>query len=74
MGGVDGDQVRTRPYQAIHSLFPILPTPTAAPTRKRPRASLLALGFWIFFSMSLTVIKPLRRNSSSTTRSFSMRC
>src|SRR4030095_1121970 len=25
MGGVDGDQVRTRPYQAIHALFPILP-------------------------------------------------
>ena len=36
------------------------PTPTAAPTRKRPRSSLQALGYWIVFSMSLTVIKPFK--------------
>ncbi len=36
------------------------PTPTAAPTRNRPRASLVALGNWIFFWMSLTVINPVK--------------
>ena len=33
-----------------------------------------AIGYWIIFWMSLTVISPLRLPSRSTTRTFSMRC
>ena len=36
------------------------PTPTAAPTRSLPRASLQACGYLITFWMSLTVISPFR--------------
>ena len=36
------------------------PTPTAAPTRSRPRTSLQAFGNLIRFSMSLIVIRPFR--------------
>ena len=50
------------------------PVPTAAPTRKRPSPSLHASGCWIVFSMSLTVIRPLRCMRSSTTSSFSILC
>ena len=50
------------------------PTPTAAPTRSRSRSSLHAFGLSRAFWMSLTVIRPRRRNASSTTRTFSMRC
>ena len=50
------------------------PEPTAAATRSRPSASLQAFGYSCAFLMSLTVISPLRFPSSSTTRSFSMRC
>ena len=46
----------------------------AAPTRSRPCESLAALGYFNFFWMSLTVIKPLRLYLSSTTSSFSTRC
>ena len=37
------------------------PTPTAAPTRSRPKLSLQALGYFLIFSMSLMVISPVRR-------------
>ena len=43
-------------------------SPTAAPARKRPRLSLLALGCSVDFRMSLTVMRPRRLNSSSTTK------
>jgi len=45
--------------------------PTAAPTRKRPKPSLQALGYFLTFSISLIVIKPLRKRSLSTTSNFS---
>ncbi len=45
--------------------------PTAAPVRRRPSESLHALGYVMAFWMSLTVMRPLSRNSWSTTRSFS---
>ncbi len=48
--------------------------PTAAPTRSLPSESLQALGYRRIFSMSLMVIRPFKRFSSSTTSSFSMRC
>ena len=48
--------------------------PMAAPTRRRPLASLQALGYFWTLSMSFMVIRPRRRLFSSTTRSFSMRC
>ena len=52
------------------------PTPTAAPTHRRPRESLVALGYSIFLAMSFTVISPRRTPSASTTGSFSilLRC
>ena len=50
------------------------PTPTAAPTRRRPWGSLQAQGYSVDFWMSLTVISPRRAPRSSTTSSFSMRC
>ena len=45
--------------------------PIAAPQRSRPSESLQAFGYLIAFWMSLTVIRPLRRNALSTTSSFS---
>ena len=50
------------------------PTPTAAPTRKRPFLSIHALGKSSFFWMSFTVINPASLPLSSTTNNFSMRC
>ncbi len=50
------------------------PTLTAAPTRRRPFWSLHALGLLFAFWKSLTVIKPLSLNASSTTKIFSIRC
>ena len=35
------------------------PTPTAAAQRSRPWESLVALGYWIFLVMSLTVMSPV---------------
>ena len=49
-------------------------TPTAAPTRRRPSESLQACGYLICFWMSLTVMRPFRLKSRSTTRSFSTLC
>ncbi len=51
-----------------------LAMPTAAPTRRRPRSSLQAIGYLMAFWMSLTVIRPLSRYSWSTTSSFSTLC
>jgi hypothetical protein len=48
-------------------------TPTAAPTRSRPRASRQALGCFFTLSMSRIVMSPLSRRFSSTRRSFSTR-
>ena len=45
MRRIDGDQIHAGAHQALDPLFPIGPTPTAAPTRKRPRSSLQALGY-----------------------------
>ena len=53
---------------------PLSPTVVAAATRRRPCSSLQACGLATAFSMSLTVISPTQRYSSSTTSSFSMRC
>ena len=50
-----------------------VPTPTAAPTRRRPNPSFDALGYFLIFSMSLIVIRPVSRPFLSTTSSFSMR-
>jgi len=50
-----------------------LVTPTAAPTRSRPSASLFEFGWSVCFSMSLIVISPRRLPRSSTTSSFSIR-
>src|SRR6185312_7003063 len=50
------------------------PTPTAAPTTRRPSASLVALGYWSDLVKSLTVIRPCSRPSSSTSGSFSILC
>ena len=50
------------------------PTPTAAPTRRRPCGSFVACGNSIRFWMSLTVISPVSTPFASTTGSFSMRC
>ena len=52
---------------------PLSPTVVAAATRRRPAASLVALGKVTAFSMSLTVIRPMQRKASSTTSSFSIR-
>ena len=48
--------------------------PIAALTRSRPCSSLAAPGYFNFFWMSLTVIRPFRLYLSSTTSSFSTRC
>ena len=53
---------------------PASPTVDAAATRRRPCSSLQAFGLAWLFSMSLTVIRPTQRPSSSTTISRSMRC
>ena len=52
---------------------PSSPTPIAAATRRRPSSSLLASGWAVAFSMSLTVIRPTQVYDSSTTSSFSTR-
>ncbi|GIW55745.1 MAG: hypothetical protein KatS3mg082_2149 [Nitrospiraceae bacterium] len=49
------------------------PTPTAAPTRSRPCASLQAFGYLIRFSISLIVINPFSSKFLFTTGSFSIR-
>ena len=49
------------------------PTPTAAPTRSRPKSSLAAKGCAWAFSMSLMVTSPFRNPPPSITSSFSMR-
>ena len=49
-------------------------TPTAPATKRRPNSSLAALGNSITFSMSLIVMSPDKRPSSSTRGSFSIRC
>ena len=46
----------------------------AAATRSRPFSSLQAFGKARAFSISVTVISPTQWRSSSTTKSFSMRC
>jgi hypothetical protein len=43
------------------------PTPRAAPTRRRPAASLLASGCSVVLMMSLTVIRPRSSKASLTT-------
>ncbi|SHQ37220.1 Uncharacterised protein [Mycobacteroides abscessus subsp. abscessus] len=48
------------------------PTPTAAPTSRRPSLSLVALGCCSVFAKSLTVISPVSRPSPSTMGSFSI--
>ena len=53
---------------------PLSPTEVAAATRRRPSASLAALGWAVAFSMSLTVMRPTQRPESSTTTNFSIRC
>ncbi|MNE19257.1 hypothetical protein D3C80_1123290 [compost metagenome] len=50
------------------------PTLMAAAARRRPCASLVALGFNCDFSISLTVMRPTQLPLASTTSSFSMRC
>ncbi len=50
------------------------PTPTAAPTTRRPPASLVALGNFSLLVKSLTVIRPRSRPPSSTSGSFSILC
>ncbi len=57
---------------SIRSSLPA-PAPTAAPTRRRPCASLQALGLRSAFWKSLTVIMPSRWKLSSTTSAFSTR-
>ncbi len=49
------------------------PTPTAPPTRRRPKSSLAANGWACAFSMSLMVTSPLRKPPPSITSSFSIR-
>ena len=46
-------------------------TPTAAPTRKRPRSSRQASGNWSCLAMSPIVISPVRQPASSISSSFS---
>ena len=50
------------------------PVPTAAPTRRRPRASLQAHGNSVAFWMSRTVMRPRSWKPPFTTSTFSMRC
>src|SRR5690606_37259274 len=47
-------------------------TPNAAATRNLPYLSLLAIGFWVSFVISLKVINPTSLLSASTTGSFSI--
>ncbi len=47
-------------------------TPTAAPTMRRPSASLAACGYFSALTKSLTVIRPLSTPSPSTSGSFSI--
>src|SRR5574340_917708 len=49
------------------------PVPTAAPTRRRPNASLHAIGCSLDFWISLTVISPRSSNASFTTNTRSRR-
>ena len=73
--GVDHHQIDTRLRSAARrAAKPSSPTLVAAATRSRPCSSLQALGYFCAFSMSLTVIRPMQRKSSSTTSSFSIRC
>ena len=50
------------------------PTPTAAPTTRRPPSSLVALGNFSLLVKSLTVIRPRSRPPASTSGSFSILC
>ncbi len=50
------------------------PTPTAAPTTRRPLASLVACGNFSLLVKSLTVISPRRCPASSISGSFSTLC
>ena len=54
--------------------LPSSPTPTAAPTRRRPSASLLAFGNFSLLLKSLTVISPRSLPWPSTSGSFSTLC
>ena len=75
VGGVDDEDVdvlaRSAPRRA-----PRRPCRRRPPRRRAggPRSSFVASGYWIFFWMSLTVMSPLRRPSSSTIGSFSILC
>ena len=44
------------------------------PTRRRPSASLVAIGYFSVLTKSLTVISPVSRPAASTSGSFSIRC
>ena len=60
--GVDHDDVAFRLEQRhARGQRPPRPTLVAAATRRRPRSSLQALGYFCAFSMSLTVIRPTQR-------------
>ena len=48
--------------------------PIAAPTRRRPSSSLVALGYFSVFSKSLTVMSPASLPCLSTSGSFSILC
>ena len=50
-----------------------VPTPTAAPTLRRPFPSLQAKGYFLILRMSLIVMRPRRLFLPSTTSSFSIR-
>ena len=58
VGGVDHEQSTPASISALARSKASGPVPTAAATRRRPWASLVASGKSIFFWMSLTVMRP----------------
>jgi len=74
VGGVERQHVNAGVDKLRGALQKVAGGPMAAPTRRRPFSSLLALGYLSFFWMSLTVMSPLSSYWSFTTRSFSTRC
>ena len=73
--GVDDEHVDARRRAGASARSQASPKkPIAAPTRRRPSSSLVAFGYCSVLSKSLTVMRPGRRPSSSTSGSFSILC
>jgi len=74
VGGVDHEKVDAGIAQCLCALPGVAEKPIAAPTRRRPASSFVALGYFSVLSKSLTVMSPRKRPAASTSGSFSILC